>query len=61
LAVIWVNHHDAFKQMRYVDRTMQFTNLLLLMTVVAIPFPTSPLISPGAPTCTPRRSPTAWS
>ena len=41
IGIIWVNHHDAFKEIRYADRAIQFINLLLLMTVVAIPFPTS--------------------
>jgi uncharacterized membrane protein len=40
IGVIWVNHHDAFTRIRAVDRQLKFINLMLLMTVVLIPFAT---------------------
>src|SRR3989442_555420 len=43
IGIIWVTHHDTFDRLRSVDRQLQFLNLLLLMTVALIPFPTSVL------------------
>jgi uncharacterized membrane protein len=41
IGIIWVNHHDLVKNIAYVDRTLLFLNLLLLLFVVMIPFATS--------------------
>ena len=41
IGVIWVNHHTIFKGIRQVDRTIQFINLVLLLTVVLVPYPTA--------------------
>jgi uncharacterized membrane protein len=41
IGIIWVNHHGVFQLIGRVDRVTLFLNLLLLMTVVAIPFITS--------------------
>ena len=41
IGIIWVNHHDLFKNIAYVDRTLLFLNLVLLLFVVVIPFATS--------------------
>jgi uncharacterized membrane protein len=41
IGIIWVNHHGVFELVDKVDRTTLFLNLLLLMTVAAIPFTTS--------------------
>jgi uncharacterized membrane protein len=41
IGIIWVNHHTLFAHVRRVDRTLLFLNLLLLMTVSVIPFPTA--------------------
>jgi uncharacterized membrane protein len=41
IGIIWVNHHGMMGQLRRVDRWLLFLNLLLLMFVVLIPFPTS--------------------
>jgi uncharacterized membrane protein len=41
IGIIWVNHHAVFELIGAVDRTTQFLNLLLLMTVAAIPFTTA--------------------
>jgi uncharacterized membrane protein len=41
IGIIWVNHHTLFAHVRQVDRRLLFLNLLLLMTVSVIPFPTA--------------------
>jgi uncharacterized membrane protein len=41
IGIIWVNHHSVFRQVARVDRTLLFLNLLLLLFVAAIPFPTA--------------------
>lgn len=41
IGVIWVNHHTLFAHLARVDRTLLFLNLLLLMLVSALPFPTA--------------------
>lgn len=41
IGIIWVNHHSQFERIHSADRTLLFINLFLLMTVTAIPFPTS--------------------
>jgi uncharacterized membrane protein len=40
IGIIWVNHHAMFDRVRYIDRRVLFANLLLLLTVSVIPFPT---------------------
>jgi uncharacterized membrane protein len=40
IGIIWMNHHTVVGCMRGVDRTLLFLNLLLLMTVAFLPFPT---------------------
>ncbi len=39
IGVIWLNHHAVFAKIAAVDRTVQWSNLLLLLTVAFIPFP----------------------
>jgi len=41
IGIMWMNHHTMFGHMRYVDRAVLVLNLLLLMGIVAIPFPTA--------------------
>ena len=41
IGIIWVNHHAVFATVDSVDRTLLFKNLLLLLTVSFIPFPTA--------------------
>jgi uncharacterized membrane protein len=41
IGIIWVNHHALFANVRQVDRRLLFLNLLLLMVVSVIPFPTA--------------------
>jgi uncharacterized membrane protein len=40
VGIIWVNHHTVFNKVRLVDRAVLFTNLILLLVISAIPFPT---------------------
>jgi uncharacterized membrane protein len=41
IGIIWVNHHAQWERIARVDRPLLFLNLMLLMFVVLIPFPTS--------------------
>jgi uncharacterized membrane protein len=41
IGIVWVNHHSMFQHVKEVDRPMLFMNLLLLLTVSVIPFPTA--------------------
>jgi uncharacterized membrane protein len=41
IGIIWVNHHGVFELVSRVDRVALFLNLLLLMSVAAIPFTTA--------------------
>ena len=40
IGIIWINHHHCVALMRRVDRPFLFINLLLLLTVSFMPFPT---------------------
>jgi uncharacterized membrane protein len=40
IGIIWVNHHTLFGMLARVERVLLFVNLLLLMLVAVIPFPT---------------------
>lgn len=40
IGIIWVNHHAMFRQIVRIDRVLLFFNLLVLLFVAAIPFPT---------------------
>jgi uncharacterized membrane protein len=40
VGVIWVNHHTIFSGIKQADRTLQFINLILLLFVVLVPYPT---------------------
>jgi uncharacterized membrane protein len=41
IGIMWMNHHTLFGHVTRIDRPMLVLNLLLLMGVVAIPFPTA--------------------
>ena len=41
IGIIWVNHHAMFAVVRRVDRPLLFLNLLLLLVIGIIPFPTA--------------------
>lgn len=40
IGIIWINHHYCVETMARADRTLMFLNLLLLLTVAFLPFPT---------------------
>jgi uncharacterized membrane protein len=40
IGIMWVNHHRIFHLLKNVDRPLLFINLLLLMFIAAVPFPT---------------------
>ena len=40
IGIIWMNHHFCVETMARADRTLLFLNVLLLMTVAFLPFPT---------------------
>jgi uncharacterized membrane protein len=40
IGIIWINHHAALNRLREVNHTILFLNLLLLMSIVLIPFAT---------------------
>jgi uncharacterized membrane protein len=41
IGILWVNHHAMFRHIAAADRTLLFLNVLFLMPVVFIPFPTA--------------------
>ena len=40
IGIMWVNHHTVFSHLRRIDRGLFYWNLMLLMTIVFIPYPT---------------------
>ncbi len=56
LATFWVSHHTQFHHIRYIDRTLLWLNIIILMFIAFIPFsssiagvyPASPLAAGGA-------------
>lgn len=40
IGIIWMNHHYCVETMARADRVLMFLNLLLLLTVAFLPFPT---------------------
>jgi uncharacterized membrane protein len=40
IGIIWVNHHTIFRHVAYADRVLLFLNVLFLMCVAFIPYPT---------------------
>src|SRR5436189_3733065 len=41
IGIMWMNHHTILGHVKRVDRPLLVLNLLLLMGIVAIPFPTT--------------------
>jgi uncharacterized membrane protein len=41
IGIIWVNHHAVMERIKNVNRPLLFLNLVFLMAVAAIPFPTA--------------------
>jgi len=40
IGIMWVNHHTVFSHLQRIDRGLFYWNLMLLMTIVFIPYPT---------------------
>jgi uncharacterized membrane protein len=43
VGIMWMNHHAMFRHVTRADRPLQLLNLMLLMAVVLVPFPTDML------------------
>jgi uncharacterized membrane protein len=41
IGIVWVNHHAVMERIKKVNRPLLFLNLVFLMAVAAIPFPTA--------------------
>jgi len=41
IGIIWVNHHALLEHCRHADRPFLYLNVLLLMSVAIVPFPTA--------------------
>src|ERR1700757_3765118 len=41
IGIMWVNHHRLFNHIRRCDNSLLFFNLLLLLGVTVVPFPTA--------------------
>jgi uncharacterized membrane protein len=41
IGIMWVNHHMLFRLFAYVDRPLLLINILLLMLIAFVPFPTA--------------------
>jgi uncharacterized membrane protein len=40
IGIMWINHHSVFRQIGRVDRTFLTINVLFLMVIAFVPFPT---------------------
>jgi uncharacterized membrane protein len=45
IGVLWMGHHTAFSRIRAVDAGLLWRNLVLLLTVSVVPFPTAVIAS----------------
>ena len=45
IGVLWMGHHTAFSRIRAVDSGLMWRNLVLLLTVSVVPFPTAVIAS----------------
>ena len=43
IGIMWMNHHEMFRDIERVDHWLMVANMLLLLTVSFIPFPTAVL------------------
>jgi uncharacterized membrane protein len=41
IGIMWVSHHSMFERIAAVDRTLLFINLILLLGIAFLPFPTA--------------------
>ena len=56
IGIMWVSHHSMFERIREIDRGLLFSNLLLLLGIAFLPFPT-PLLAEYAAEAAPTRTP----
>ena len=48
IGIMWINHHSVFGHLERVDRGLLYLNLMLLMTIAFLPYPTGvPRPGPG--------------
>jgi uncharacterized membrane protein len=40
IGIMWLNHHTVFSHFEHVDRNLVYLNLVLLATIVFLPYPT---------------------
>jgi len=40
IGVMWLNHHSIFSQLDHIDRPFVYLNLLLLLSIAFLPYPT---------------------
>jgi TMEM175 potassium channel family protein len=45
IGVLWMGHHTAFSRIRAIDPGLMWRNLVLLLTVSVVPFPTAVIAS----------------
>jgi uncharacterized membrane protein len=43
IGIMWLNHHSLFRHFEHVDRGLIYLNMLLLMTITFLPYPTGVL------------------
>ena len=43
IGIMWINHHSVFGHLEHVDRGLLYLNLMLLMTIAFLPYPTGVL------------------
>ena len=43
IGVMWINHHEMFKDIEHADQKLRVLNLLLLLCISFVPFPTAVL------------------
>jgi uncharacterized membrane protein len=43
IGIMWINHHSVFMHLEHVDRGVLYLNLVLLMTIAFLPYPTGVL------------------
>ena len=59
IGIMWINHHTVFRQIDRVDRTFLTINVVFLMVIAFVPFPTACWPSTSCTTRAQPRSPTA--
>jgi uncharacterized membrane protein len=41
IGIMWLNHHTVYNHLERIDRPLVYLNLLLLLTIVFLPYPTA--------------------